>query len=77
MNKVDWVVVVVVGLTALGGYKRGLIGTILWFVGAILGAVIGSRVAPHFLSGGSHSQYTALIGLAGAAIGIGLGQAAA
>ena len=74
MSKVDWAVVVVVGLSALGGYRRGLIGTVLSLIGLVAGAIVGARVAPHFLSGGEHSQYTALIGLLGAFVGIALGR---
>ena len=36
----------------------------------IVGAVVGARVAPHFLSEGPHSRYTALVGLGGAVIGM-------
>ena len=74
MGKVDWIVVGVVALTALGGYRRGLIGTALSLVGLVAGGIIGAHVAPHFLAGGSHSQYTALVGLGGAAVGVGLGR---
>jgi uncharacterized membrane protein required for colicin V production len=77
VGRVDWIILVVVVLTALGGYNRGLIGTALSFVGLVAGAVVGARVAPHFLSGGSHSQYTALVGLGGAFVGVALGRTAA
>ncbi len=74
MNRVDWIVVAVVAVTALAGYRRGLIGTALSLLGLVAGGIIGARVAPHFLSGGSHSQYTALVGLGGAAVGVGVGR---
>jgi uncharacterized membrane protein required for colicin V production len=77
MTKLDWVIVVVVGLTALGGYRRGLIGSALSLVGLVVGAIVGARLAPHFVSGGTSSQYTALVGLGGAAVGVGLGRLAA
>ena len=77
MNKLDLIIIAVIALTAFGGYKRGLIGTALAFVGLLAGAVIGSRIAPHLLSGGSKSHYTALIGLAGGAVGVAVGRIAA
>jgi len=74
MTYLDWVLVAFVVVTALGGYKRGLIGTALSLAGLVLGAIVGSRVAPHLLSGGTYSQYTALVGLGGALAGAVLGQ---
>jgi uncharacterized membrane protein required for colicin V production len=74
MTKLDWFLIGFVLLTALSGYKRGLIGTALSFAGLVVGAVVGSRVAPHFLDGGAHSQYTGLVGLGGALGGAVLGQ---
>lgn len=77
MSKLDWGLAAFVVLTALSGYKRGLIGTALSFAGLVVGAIVGARVAPHFLSGGKHSQYTALVGLGGSLAGAMLGQVAA
>jgi uncharacterized membrane protein required for colicin V production len=74
INTLDWIIVGIVVLTALGGYKRGVVGTVLSLAGLILGSTVGSRLAPHFLSGGAHSRYTALIGLVGAFIGIAVFQ---
>jgi len=59
-----------VALTALGGYRRGLITTAFSFAGLVVGAVIGARAAPHFLHAGMNSRYTALVGLGGAFLGI-------
>jgi uncharacterized membrane protein required for colicin V production len=72
MTNLDWVLIAFVVVSALGGYKRGLIGTALGLVGLIVGAVIGARLAPHFLS--AHTRYSALVGLFGALIGVALGQ---
>ena len=69
MTRVDWVVLVVVALSALSGLKRGLVATALSLAGLAAGAVIGARVAPHFLHGGSSSPYTPLAGLVGAVVG--------
>lgn len=74
MTNLDWVIVAIVGLSALGGWRRGLIGTVFWLVGLVAGAIIGARVAPHLLSAGDHSRYTALVGLVGAVVGVGVLQ---
>jgi uncharacterized membrane protein required for colicin V production len=74
VTRIDWIVLGFVGLTALGGYRRGLVGTALSLIGLALGAVVGARVAPEFLSAGSHSRYTALVGLVGAFVGVGAFQ---
>jgi uncharacterized membrane protein required for colicin V production len=70
VTNLDWVIAAIVALSALGGWRRGLIRTVFWLVGLIVGAVVGARVAPHFLSAGTHSHYTAAIGLAGAFAGV-------
>ena len=69
MTRIDWFLLAFVALTAFGGYRRGLIGAALSFAGLIVGAIVGARVAPHFLGGGTHSEYTGLVGLVGAFIG--------
>jgi len=69
MNRVDWIALGVIALSALSGIKRGLIATALSFGGLAAGAVIGSRLAPHVLHEGSRSPYTPLAALAGALIG--------
>jgi S1-C subfamily serine protease len=77
MSRVDWVVLAVAGLGALTGLRRGLVATALSFGGLIAGAVVGARVAPHLLHGGSDSPYTPLAGLVGALVGAALLQWAA
>jgi uncharacterized membrane protein required for colicin V production len=52
-----------VGLTAWAGFRRGIITTALSLAGLVLGGVVGARLAPHFLSHGVSSRYTALVGL--------------
>jgi S1-C subfamily serine protease len=64
---VDWLAVLVVALVALNGLRKGLIAGILSLAGVVIGAILGARVAPEILSGGSHSPYTPLVALAGAA----------
>lgn len=77
MTRVDWIALAIVALAALSGLKRGLIGTALSLAGLAGGAIIGARVAPHFLPGGSSSPYTPLVALAGALIGATLFQSVA
>jgi len=69
VTKVDWIALAFVALTALLGYKKGLIASALSVAGIIGGAIIGARLAPQLLTGGSNSPYTPLAGLAGAAFG--------
>ncbi len=77
MTRLDWIIVAVVAFAAFGGYRRGLIRTAFALVGLVVGAVLGARIAPHLLAAGEHSRYTALIGLAGAVIGVAVTQIAA
>jgi len=69
MNRVDWIALGIIALSALSGVKRGLIATALSFGGLAAGAIIGSRVAPHVLHEGSRSPYTPLAALGGALVG--------
>jgi S1-C subfamily serine protease len=66
---VDWIALGLVVLAALAGLRKGLVASILAIVGVLAGAVLGARVAPLLLPGGSHSPYTPLVALAGAVIG--------
>jgi len=69
MTTVDWVIVGFAAFTALMGFRRGLVGTLLSFAGLAAGAVIGARVAPHLLAHTTASHYSALVGLGGAIAG--------
>jgi len=77
MTRLDWGLLGFAALCAFSGWRRGLVGTALSFVGLLVGAIVGARVAPQFLSGGKHSEYTALVGLGGAIGGAVLGQVVA
>lgn len=77
MTRVDWIALAVVALAALAGLKRGLVATVLSLAGLAAGAVIGARLAPHFLHGGDKSPYTPLAALAGALIGAAVLQSVA
>ena len=69
MTKVDWLALAFVAFTALLGLRKGLISSALSLVGIVVGAIVGSRLAPQLLTGGSSSAYTPLAALAGAAFG--------
>jgi S1-C subfamily serine protease len=69
VTRVDWIALAVAGIAALAGLRRGLIATALSLAGLAVGAVIGARLAPQFLHGGSSSPYTPLAGLVGAVVG--------
>jgi S1-C subfamily serine protease len=68
VNWVDWLIVVIAALFAVWGYMQGIIVGGLSLAGFALGAVIGARIAPLVLSGGSHSVYAPLFGLVGAVL---------
>jgi S1-C subfamily serine protease len=69
MTKVDLIALGFVALTAFIGWKKGLLASALSVAGIVLGAWLGSRVAPALLQGGTSSPYTPLAALAGAAVG--------
>jgi len=66
----DWIILGVIVLAALAGFRRGLVVTAFSLAGIVVGAVVGARAAPHFLAEGPHSRYTALVGLGGAIVGM-------
>jgi len=74
---VDWIALAIVVLAAAAGMQRGLILSAFSLAGLALGAYVGARVAPHFLSGGSSSLWIGVAGLAGAVVGAGLLQTVA
>lgn len=49
------------------GYRSGFLVGVLSVIGLAVGAVIGTRIGPMILEGGSHSQYAPMFGLVGAA----------
>jgi S1-C subfamily serine protease len=74
---VDWIALAFVGVSAVAGWRRGLVLSALSLAGLVAGAYLGSRLAGHLLSGGSTSRWTALAGLIGALAGAFVLQAAA
>jgi S1-C subfamily serine protease len=69
VTKVDLIALGFVALTAFIGWKKGLVASALSVAGIVLGAWLGSRIAPALLQGGTSSPYTPLAALAGAAVG--------
>jgi uncharacterized membrane protein required for colicin V production len=77
MTTVDWIAAAVIGLAALNGLRRGLVGGALSLAGIVAGAYLGAKLAPQLLSRGE-SPYTPLVALAGAVVlGVFLQSAAA
>lgn len=67
MRTVDWIAAAVIGLAALNGLRRGLVGGAFSLAGIVAGAYFGAKLAPQFLSG-SESPYTPLVALGGAIV---------
>ncbi len=67
MTSIDWIVAGVIAISALIGLRRGLIGGLLGLAGIVVGAYLGAKLAPEFLSG-RESPYTPLVALGGAAV---------
>lgn len=76
MTTVDWIALGLIGLAALSGLRRGLVATGLALAGLIVGAILGSRIAPGLLPD-SLSQYSSLVAVGGAVIGAGVLHAVA
>ncbi|PZR95134.1 MAG: hypothetical protein DLM67_11570, partial [Candidatus Nephthysia bennettiae] len=68
MSGIDWLIVGFTVLLAFYGYVQGFVVGVLSLVGFGLGAVIGTRIAPLLLPGGSASHYAPLFGLLGAVL---------
>jgi S1-C subfamily serine protease len=69
----DVVVLSVVAVTAIGGFRRGLVAGVLSLGGLVAGAVVGAKLAPG-LVGGEEARFVPLVTLVGAAMGAALGQ---
>jgi S1-C subfamily serine protease len=63
----DWIAAGVIAIAALTGLRRGLVGGVLGLAGIAIGAYLGAKLAPEFLSG-SESPYTPLVALGGALV---------
>ena len=68
MTVVDWAIAAFTFLLALWGFRQGLIVGLLGLAGLVIGAAIGSRLAPVILEGGSSSPYAPMFALLGAVL---------
>jgi uncharacterized membrane protein required for colicin V production len=66
MTAIDWIIVAVLAVLALFGFRRGFIVGVLSFGGFVGGAFLGTRVGPLLLPRGSASPYAPAFGLVGA-----------
>jgi S1-C subfamily serine protease len=71
---VDWIAIGLVVFAALAGAARGLVWSRLSLAGLAGGAILGGRLASHFLERGAGSPYTPLVALGGAALAASLLQ---
>src|SRR3954453_20548664 len=58
MTKVDLIALGFVAITAFIGWQKGLLASALSVAGILLGAWLGSRIAPALLQGGRTCPYT-------------------
>jgi len=72
VTTVDWVIVAFALLLGFYGYGQGFIVGALSLAGFALGAVLGTRLGPALVPGGSHSPYAPLFGLLGALLAGGI-----
>ncbi|MGI8715235.1 MAG: MarP family serine protease [Solirubrobacteraceae bacterium] len=66
MTGLDWIIVGFTVLLAFYGYRQGFVVGALSLIGFVLGAFLGTRLAPLLLDQGSRSPYAPLLGLVGA-----------
>ncbi len=66
MTALDWVLVGFTAVLAFYGYTQGFIVGALSLAGFVVGAFLGTRLAPLLLSQGDRSPYAPLFGLGGA-----------
>jgi S1-C subfamily serine protease len=71
---VDLIVIAWVAVSALLGARRGLVANVLGLAGFAVGALVGARIAPHLLSGGSSSTWLPFASMIGALIGGSIAQ---
>jgi len=66
VTTLDWIIVALVALFGLAGFRRGFIVGALSLAGFVAGAALGARVGPLLLPEGARSPYAPLFALAGA-----------
>jgi uncharacterized membrane protein required for colicin V production len=66
VTAIDWAIAAFTFVLALWGFRQGLIVGLLGLAGLVVGAALGSRLAPVILEGGSGSPYAPMFALLGA-----------
>lgn len=74
MNVVDVVVVVMLILAAVSGFRQGLISAVLTLLGAVGGAVLAVRLSPQLMTTVDDSAAKIAIGVACVVVGVGAGE---
>ena len=74
MSTVDWIDIAVIVLTALMGFRRGLVVGVFSFGGLVLGFYLGTRVGPS-LVGDDRARWLPLFAVGTAVVIAALGQA--
>ncbi len=69
MGAVDLIVIAWILVSAVLGARRGLVANVLGLAGFAVGALVGARIAPHLLSGGSKSTWLPFASMVGALVG--------
>ncbi len=69
MGAVDLIVIAWIVVSATLGARRGLVANVLGLAGFAIGALVGARIAPHLLSGGSNSTWLPFASMVGALVG--------
>lgn len=75
MGAIDLIVIAWVVVSAVLGARRGLVANVLGLAGFAVGALLGARLAPHLLSGGTQSTWLPMASLVGALVGGSIVQA--
>lgn len=74
MSTVDWIALALIALTALTGFRRGLVVGVFSFGGLVLGFYIGTRVGPS-LVGDDRTRWLPLFAVGTAVVVAAFGQA--
>ncbi len=76
MTFVDALVIVLLLVAAWSGFRRGFISSSISLIAAVLGAVVGIRLAPLLMNHVSDSAAKVALGMACVIVGIGVGELA-
>ena len=74
MSTFDLIAVVLIVLTSLGGFRRGLVVGVFSLAGLAIGFYVGARVGPSLI-GGDLARWLPLVALGGAMVCAAIGQA--